>query len=52
MKTIGFILMVTKGVFTEELTSTEVPVSGDGTIEKVGLSWGVRGRESESQEVS
>ena len=40
-----------------EITSTEVPVSGDGTIKRVGLSWGVReaesqrARESESQGV-
>ena len=43
------ILFLKKWLFSKKKTSTEVPVSADGTIKRVGLSWEVR--EAESQRV-
>ena len=49
-QTLTFFLLKSKMCLANEnKTSTEVPVSGDGTIKRVSLSWGVR--EAESQRV-
>ena len=40
-----------KKICTSKLTSTEVPVSSDGKIKRVSLSWGVRESGSQSKGV-